>query len=77
MVEYLTGLVRIPRLAASETWIGSKWKALAPWGGGLGESGGCRARASGSFGWAKSAGGGERVTACVVSQGQATVSVIS
>lgn len=77
MVEYLTGFVRISRLAASETWTGSKWKALAPWGGGLGESGGCDGGASGSCGWAESAGGKERLTVWVVSQGQARVSVIS
>lgn len=59
----MTGLVRIPRLVASKIWIGSKWKALAPWGGGLYESQGCSAGASGSFGGAKSAGGREKVMA--------------
>ena len=57
--------------------MGSKRKALAPWEGGLGESLGCSAGDSRSFCRAKSAGGGERVKACVVSQGQARVSVIS
>lgn len=77
MVESLTGEIRILRLVTSGTWMGSKWKALAPWEGGPGGSPGCSAGASGSFCRAEPAGGGEKVRACVVSQGQARVSVIS